>query len=636
MANNDIKVKDLSDTSNITTSNKMMVLTDDVNNTVQNITIEDLITNITSSDANNAITSGTDKKLFTPDLSGEIGDLADLDTTDKTSIVNAINEILQEPVSSDLLHSLKGYLDNGTLLTNAELYKDVYNYNHSTYGFTSKFTVVGTPTITADGIASGFSGSNYLTISNAATLDKTTYFTIHVAFTTPAAWGAQGGRFWTHDSSNEVGHTTAGKLSGKFLGQDINNSSLSALDLNTSYKAYFIYDNTGWYVKYKKDTDDTWITSTKTTITSASSVSLTTQTIGKEGGGYPFLGSIDLKSITFWLNGYPTFTGTQTEIDTIKSNNYTVTGTPSITADGVASGLDTSNYITCNCINTDGTVIIPVPNVASSYGGEAVTGAYKVYKGSSWENRWDLIIDTSNTTIVSIGFSSYGGINYETTKLLIKVIKLGYDYTVYLKIDDNDWILRGTYTKSVNPTATNLKFEGGYNLDLNAYKNIVNGAVTNQPCLLIPYSKSSTGSKIVDVAYRGRVQDVYEQYGKALYYTIDEINQNVTLPMGEVYGNILAATKKHFPTPDYVNGITITSYPYTSPANGYIDIVSATIPTNTLDLGASINGVNVAEWFNYSNTSLSVSGGLYPVKKGDVFIMGTPTSTVRFLYYVEE
>ncbi|MCD7780467.1 MAG: hypothetical protein LUH05_07330 [Candidatus Gastranaerophilales bacterium] len=52
----------------------------------------------------------------------------------------------------------------------------------------------------------------------------------------------------------------------------------------------------------------------------------------------------------------------------------------------------------------------------------------------------------------------------------------------------------------------------------------------------IPYTLSNTGAKIVDAAYREQVQTLYEKTGTALYYTIDEENNNFTLPMGEVYG----------------------------------------------------------------------------------------------------
>lgn len=60
----DIKVKDLTNTASVTTDNQLMVLTNDVNNTVQNITIDNLLTSVISEDSGNGITKGTDNKLY--------------------------------------------------------------------------------------------------------------------------------------------------------------------------------------------------------------------------------------------------------------------------------------------------------------------------------------------------------------------------------------------------------------------------------------------------------------------------------------------------------------------------------------------------------------------------------------------
>lgn len=59
-----IKVRDLTDTSSITSNNQLMVLTDDANNVVKNITVGDFNLNIISTDANNGITQGTDGNLY--------------------------------------------------------------------------------------------------------------------------------------------------------------------------------------------------------------------------------------------------------------------------------------------------------------------------------------------------------------------------------------------------------------------------------------------------------------------------------------------------------------------------------------------------------------------------------------------
>ena len=100
------------------------------------------------------------------------GDTSTITITDKNGTTTA--QVVDGGVNSDLsnlsvtgndkLHALKGYLDEGELLTDAEGLTDVTSYTHSTFD-SSKFTAVGSPVVTSDGIASGFSTSNYLTIS---------------------------------------------------------------------------------------------------------------------------------------------------------------------------------------------------------------------------------------------------------------------------------------------------------------------------------------------------------------------------------------------------------------------------------------------------------------------------------------
>ena len=198
-------------------------------------------------------------------------------------------------------------------------YEQIWNMAHSTYD-KSKVSVVGSPTITADGIASGFSSGNYITMSYNATWSKTTNFKIHVVFKTPDAWGSTGGRFWSHGARNYIGHSQSGKLSGEFLGQAINNNNINNLSLSTQYEAFYIKDDTGFYVKFRKTTEPTWIISTPTVITSEDTITLTTQTIGKENGSlYPFLGLIDIKQLSIIVDDVEVFNTNQESSDTIGS-----------------------------------------------------------------------------------------------------------------------------------------------------------------------------------------------------------------------------------------------------------------------------------------------------------------------------
>ena len=82
-----IKVKDLQNASTLSNTASILALTDTTNNTVNLISKNDLSGSLVSTTANNGL-SNDENGLFVPN----IGNLADLDTTDKTSIVNAINE----------------------------------------------------------------------------------------------------------------------------------------------------------------------------------------------------------------------------------------------------------------------------------------------------------------------------------------------------------------------------------------------------------------------------------------------------------------------------------------------------------------------------------------------------------------
>ncbi len=132
-------------------------------------------------------------------------------------------------------------------------------------------------------------------------------------------------------------------------------------------------------------------------------------------------------------------------------------------------------------------------------------------------------------------------------------------YSCYYDIfDGSGWILAGTITPQTKEKQlfdiiynTNKieigrrdnSFENSDVIDINSCKVYVDGKLIYQPLLKIPYTLSKTGSKIADTNYRTRIQDMYEQFGYAPYYTLDEVNKNFTLPMGEIYGMIEKRTK---------------------------------------------------------------------------------------------
>jgi len=82
-----VQVNNLQTVSSLSNTASILALTDSVNNTVYLIQKNDLSGSLVSTTADNGL-SNDENGLFVPN----IGNLAELDTTDKTSIVDAINE----------------------------------------------------------------------------------------------------------------------------------------------------------------------------------------------------------------------------------------------------------------------------------------------------------------------------------------------------------------------------------------------------------------------------------------------------------------------------------------------------------------------------------------------------------------
>ena len=241
--------------------------------------------------------------------------------------------------------------------------------------------------------------------------------------------------------------------------------------------------------------------------------------------------------------------GTETGIDVIKPDNYEVVGTPTITDDGIASGFSTANYITHGItINSsdDFEIIISVKlNQLSNL--QYFAHFIDVSALRQEKNIIAFNLPSTEATPILPYFSLVSNVQIDT-KYYCKFKKVGNTYIAAYKTNDIDWVIVKNVTSNLTMRPITSLVLGNSadkqrpltygEIDLNDIKIYINGNLVYQPCLKIPYTESKTGSKIVDAAYRDRVLDMYEQYGYAPYYTIDEENQNFTLPMGEIYGMI--------------------------------------------------------------------------------------------------
>lgn len=460
-------------------------------------------------------------------------------------------------VSKDHLNQSKG-LETGSVSDDEEVLSDIKKYAHSTFDL-SKFTVVGSPNITDDGIASGFSSSNYLLVNGTGINNTATSWKIAAAFTTNLTGSAQ--EIWCEKVSNlaqcYIRIDASNKLRIFLMADDsttIINYVLGSTTLsdNTNYLVETIYVGTSYQVLLTNIS--TGVTTTEASVTSAKKIrDISTLSIGVSGlvtPGNPNAGSINLKQFSITVDGVEVFSGNKTGIDTIKPDNYTVVGSPTISADGIASGFSSSNYLALPSGIELGTnkswqvvwqsVIPPVET------GNIFTNSFTVGRNNTTGSMVALLYlynpNTDSYSNLGISIGDLGSTNVGNKyKGIVEYDGIDkYSFTVTLE--------DGTVKTSSATSSSYYKFLdlhiGGSTLlntfDLNAFKIYVDGNLVYQPCLKIPYTESSGkyGSKIVSAIYRDRVKDAYEQGYQQRYYTLDEENGNFTLPMGDIYGMI--------------------------------------------------------------------------------------------------
>lgn len=478
-----------------------------------------------------------------------------------TDVQQAIVDGTESLVSNDLddlsdegearLHALKAYSDNGEVLTDAEGLNDVTKYAHSTFDL-SKFTVVGSPNITDDGIASGFTTSDYVSLPSHYTLgtDFVVYFPFILSDLTTETniYRIQsGGTFRAlvnfvpaygvlvnmSDGTNSMspGGNKYAITTAELTANELYIAVIKLKNQTCHYGCIHngVYTEAGTIENFALDMPE-----------------FNTVLIGKGGTG-TFTGSIDLKYFKFVANGVELISGNKTGLDVIKPDDYTVVGTPTITDDGIASGFSGSKYITTGLTTkTTNDCEIQIPfktgstnNTTQILCAGATGGSCQIYvntsgyicawfgTGSAWSYQInDIISVTANTeylldiVISSTDIKCYvNGVLKKTAEISSYTFDIAYISTI------------GNRTYS-----SNSEFLGSINL--NGVKVYSYGSLVYQPCLKIPYTLSKTGSKIVNAIYRDRVNDMASQFGYANYYTLDEDNGTFTLPQVELYGLI--------------------------------------------------------------------------------------------------
>lgn len=221
------------------------------------------------------------------------------------------------------LHAIKGYYEELNQLNDIEGFSYYKNNLRSTFDL-SKFTVVGSPVITDDGIASGFSSSNYISIPNinlGNSFNIYQYVTV-ASVTQQYLFAIRGDRYLqlqlrsNNKLSLEVG---SGGDSWTYTG-----NGTTSLAVSSSYYLHFYYANGAYKVDISTDgevwTNEITIASASQIITGAHTLVLCSQ----RSLGANFTGSINLKQFSVTVDGVEVFSGNKTGVDIHSINNSTI------------------------------------------------------------------------------------------------------------------------------------------------------------------------------------------------------------------------------------------------------------------------------------------------------------------------
>ena len=291
---------------------------------------------------------------------------------------DVVNDCLMHLKYENTTDAIQNMYTTGQVETQTRGFTQLQQMRRSTFDL-SKFTVVGSPTITDDGVASGFSSANYLGVKY---LNLKNDFEIDFEFTTQSITTQQ-----CIMSCFYINPPTYFSIIPLLLRIEANGTILLAVNflqkiasVNGKWGAIgtstlVVLPDTKYYgrVIYNGINYQLYISTDGNNFTKYIDLEYSTPledynifALGRYTGQnlYPFAGSIDLSHFSITVDGKEVFSGNKTGIDTIKPDNYMVVGSPVISDDGVVSGFSGANYLTVPTIplstSTSWEIIIPI------------------------------------------------------------------------------------------------------------------------------------------------------------------------------------------------------------------------------------------------------------------------------------
>ena len=351
----------------------------------------------------------------------------------------------------------------------------------------NKVTVVGSPTITSDGVASGFGASNYIeTIKPNFTNEKT--FKVECIVTINKEITSSN-YVWAID--NYSVYLAFGATTKKF---DFNCGGVVAtapkvIETDKTYKIVCEYNGAKNIIYVNEINDTNVYIGEKDNLNTFSYPNILR--IGKNGLGSSFVvGSIDLTAFKIYVDGELVFQPVKPTYllerrkEGFDLSKFTVVGSPTITSDGVASGFSSGNYVALpiSLSNANSWKIILKNN--SLYGdgylfGGNLLNSIAYFKGSFWIS--------SNGTSWDVA-SSVGTRTNIPANSLIQLEFTGTKYVAKYSVDNgSSWVVTGELASNVKITSNfNTLFIG----------KIINGTPANCSIDLSQFSITVDGKEV--------------------------------------------------------------------------------------------------------------------------------------------
>lgn len=545
--------------------------------------------------------------------------------SDISSVADAVEDVSLCAENIEDIKSAPSYAEQAKDSAKQSIYRDLFQCNslnlnaekpktyfdhiedlkHSTFD-KSKFTVIGSPTITDDGIASGFSGSDFLKIEN---LGIDTYnITFTITFIVPTL-GTECELFRLIPTTNSI-RCIIGASKRFSLYHNVSPYSITSAILipdswvGDAVNATIKLTSNGNKVILNNISKNTQLSSTSTNI---QQLIFNSVNIGFGASTFAFT-TVDLKQFSITVDGVEVFSGNKTGIEVIKPDNYTVVGTPTISADGVASGFSTTSFIGLTALDFSKPWVFEASETVS----DSMAGAYGGVNGFNvrpqTQTSFYFILRSLNSGNL---LGSFNALNKE--KVYYRVSWDGSVYKLEMKADDDQTyttVKTFASTEALSGNAVNLgyntdsAFASNGSYDLSDVKLYSNGELIYQPCLKIPYTESKTGSKIVDAVYRDRVQDVYSQGFDKYYYTLDEATKSVDELTG--FNQTLSISK--------TDNSTVTKF-----ADGTVEICGRVTAEGTINLPVTLKDTN---YFCTLPTTEKTTTSFTTTQTGDYILKG--------------